>query len=83
MATVKPSVDENEGATPLPPNSSLPIDNDPQEWTAHFASQDEEQRRLFERKFLRKIDTRLMPTLIVMYLLNFLDRSNLAQARQG
>ena len=32
---------------------------------------------------LRKVDMRLLPLLVLMYLLNFLDRSNLAQARLG
>lgn len=54
-----------------------------EDYAARFEAQDEEWRRRFDRKLLRKVDIRLLPTLIVMYLLNFLDRSNLAQARQG
>ncbi|KAI9736697.1 MAG: hypothetical protein M1834_000901 [Cirrosporium novae-zelandiae] len=34
-------------------------------------------------RLLRKVDLHLLPLLILMYLLNFLDRSNLAQARLG
>ncbi|OCL01459.1 MFS general substrate transporter [Glonium stellatum] len=34
-------------------------------------------------KLLRKVDVHLLPLLIIMYLLNFLDRNNLAQARLG
>ncbi|KAH8669378.1 major facilitator superfamily domain-containing protein [Ilyonectria robusta] len=52
-------------------------------WTSRFNSQSPEWRSDFEKKLLRKVDLRLMPTLVIMYLLNFLDRSNLAQARQG
>lgn len=48
-----------------------------------FASKDEEWRIHFDKKVLRKVDLRLMPILTLMYLLNFLDRANLAQARQG
>ncbi|PWI73896.1 MFS transporter [Purpureocillium lilacinum] len=48
-----------------------------------FASKDEEWRLIHEKKLLRRIDLHLMPFLVIMYLLNFLDRSNLAQARQG
>lgn len=48
-----------------------------------FAAQDEEWKAQQTKKLLRKIDWHLMPFLITMYLLNFLDRSNLAQARQG
>ncbi|KND87710.1 putative transporter [Tolypocladium ophioglossoides CBS 100239] len=49
----------------------------------HFASRDEEWRAVHEKKLVRRIDLHLMPFLVIMYLLNFLDRSNLAQARQG
>jgi hypothetical protein len=42
------------------------------QWKAHHTS-----------RLLRKVDLRLLPLLILMYLLNFLDRSNLAQARLG
>ncbi|KAM7213837.1 phthalate transporter [Rhypophila decipiens] len=52
-------------------------------WVAQFQSRDEEWRKTTTKKLVRKIDTRLLPFLIVMYLLNFLDRANLAQARQG
>jgi hypothetical protein len=52
-------------------------------YAERFESQDEEWRQQFEKKLLRKVDIRMLPTLIIMYLLNFLDRSNLAQARQG
>lgn len=50
---------------------------------ADFASRGEEWRKSFERKFVRRIDLRLMPLLILMYLNNFLDRASLAQARLG
>ena len=52
-------------------------------YVEHFQAQDENWKREQERKLLRKLDLRLLPFLIIMYLLNFLDRSNLAQARQG
>lgn len=48
-----------------------------------FASRDPQWVAAQDKRLVRKIDTRMMPCLIVMYLLNFLDRSNLAQARQG
>lgn len=50
---------------------------------AQFASKSEEWRVETDKKLVRKIDLHLMPFLILMYLLNFLDRANLAQARQG
>ncbi|KAK2608077.1 hypothetical protein N8I77_006712 [Diaporthe amygdali] len=49
----------------------------------HFENEDASQHKARTTKLLRKIDLHLLPFLIVMYLLNFLDRSNLAQARQG
>lgn len=49
----------------------------------NFESEDTPQHRDRTSKLLRKVDLHLLPLLIVMYLLNFLDRSNLAQARQG
>lgn len=48
-----------------------------------FASEDATQLRQRTKRLVRKVDLHLLPFLIVMYLLNFLDRSNLAQARQG
>ncbi|KAH7129580.1 major facilitator superfamily domain-containing protein [Dactylonectria estremocensis] len=85
METGKASVELEEAksmggiAAPSQPdnNSNLSV------WTERFNSQTPEWRSDFEKKLLRKVDLRLMPTLIIMYLLNFLDRSNLAQARQG
>jgi len=48
-----------------------------------YASKDEEWRAHHTKNLLRKVDIRLLPLLVLMYLLNFLDRSNLAQARLG
>lgn len=49
----------------------------------HFATQPEEWVAGQNENLLHKIDSHLLPLLIAMYLLNFLDRSNLAQAREG
>lgn len=63
---------------------SIPGINEAQkEFFLTFAEKDEEWRKQYDKKVLRKVDAHLMPTLVVMYLLNFLDRANLAQARQG
>ena len=53
------------------------------EWAAKFESLDDDVREQMARKLLYKVDIHLLPFLIIMYLLNYLDRSNLAQARQG
>lgn len=50
---------------------------------ATFTGESPDQHNVRTNKLLRKIDLHLLPFLILMYLLNFLDRSNLAQARQG
>ncbi|KIV98099.1 hypothetical protein PV10_01785 [Exophiala mesophila] len=48
-----------------------------------FASKDQEWRAAFEKKLMRKVDLRLVPLLIIMYLNNFIDRAALGQARLG
>lgn len=53
------------------------------EFFLKFASKDPEWIAHEDKKLIRRIDLHLLPFLIIMYLLNFLDRSNLAQARQG
>jgi MFS family permease len=53
------------------------------EWASKFENVDDEVLKQMSRKLLFKIDIRMLPFLITMYLLNYLDRSNLAQARQG
>ena len=52
-------------------------------WAARFDGLDDAAAEAARKRLLRKVDARLLPFLIIMYLLNFLDRSNLAQARQG
>ncbi|KAA8911687.1 pantothenate transporter liz1 [Sphaerosporella brunnea] len=41
----------------------------------------EEDQRKLEKRLVRKIDMRLMPMLILMYIMNYLDRNNIAAAR--
>lgn len=43
----------------------------------------QEELRALDKKTTRKIDLRLMPMLIFIYILNYLDRNNLASARLG
>ena len=40
-----------------------------------FASKDEDWKKEMDKKLVRKIDFRLLPILVILYLLNFLDRS--------
>ncbi|KAL3442366.1 major facilitator superfamily domain-containing protein [Aspergillus insuetus] len=48
-----------------------------------YAAKGEEWHRAMTKKLLRKVDLHLLPLLVLMYLLNFLDRNNLSQARLG
>lgn len=48
-----------------------------------YATESQEWRDKKTKRLLRKVDLHLLPLLLVMWILNFLDRSNLAQARLG
>ena len=39
-----------------------------------FANKDEDWKKDMDKKLVRKIDVRLLPILVILYLLNFLDR---------
>ena len=49
----------------------------------NFTAQSLEWQTQYNKKLRRKVDLHVLPMLIPMYLLNILDRSNLAQARLG
>ncbi|BFZ64862.1 hypothetical protein YB2330_006015 [Saitoella coloradoensis] len=40
-----------------------------------------EERKSIEARLLRKVDLRMMPLLVLIYILNYLDRNGIAQAR--
>ncbi|KAI1736409.1 allantoate permease [Xylaria scruposa] len=48
-----------------------------------FTEADTDWHRAMNKKLMRKVDIHLLPLLVLMYLLNFLDRNNLSQARLG
>ncbi|KAJ5901515.1 hypothetical protein N7495_002043 [Penicillium taxi] len=48
---------------------------------AYVASLSAAERIEAEKALVRKIDIRLLPMLIIMYILNYLDRNNIASAR--
>ncbi|KAF7861440.1 hypothetical protein EAF04_008005 [Stromatinia cepivora] len=50
----------------------------PPEWIAALSP---EERLSIESKLKRKIDIRLLPMVIIMYIMNYLDRNNIAAAR--
>lgn len=45
------------------------------------AAMSPEQRTAAEAKLRKKIDTRLLPMIILMYIMNYLDRNNIAAVR--
>lgn len=49
----------------------------------HFGKMSEEELEARRKKLVRLVDLRLMPLMTLMYFLNFVDRSNLANARLG
>ncbi|KAJ2980790.1 hypothetical protein NUW58_g6853 [Xylaria curta] len=48
-----------------------------------FTEADADWHRGMQKRLMRKVDIHLLPLLVLMYLLNFLDRNNLSQARLG
>ncbi|TQB70638.1 hypothetical protein MPDQ_000256 [Monascus purpureus] len=48
---------------------------------SYVASLSPEERQKAEKALVRKIDIRLLPMLIIMYIMNYLDRNNIAAAR--
>lgn len=48
---------------------------------AVYSSYDEEFIRTTESQLRRKIDTRILPLIVIIYLFNYLDRNSITQAR--
>ena len=82
-----PSPDEKGLSTPdtLGDIAAHVASDDPSEnqYYSQFIANGEEWRKDFERKLMRKVDLRLIPLLVIMYINNFMDRSALGQARLG
>jgi hypothetical protein len=51
--------------------------NPSKEAPAYVAGLSPEERRKAEKALVRKIDIRLLPMLVIMYILNYLDRNNI------
>lgn len=77
--TVTEKPDPATAALAVPPTDNAEL----QSFYTEFATKDAEWRKSFEKALVWKIDIRLLPLLVIMYLNNFLDRSALAQARLG
>ncbi|KAK2762291.1 hypothetical protein FQN54_001301 [Arachnomyces sp. PD_36] len=48
---------------------------------AYVKSLTAEEREAAEKALVRKVDMRLIPTLVIMYIMNYLDRNNIAAAK--
>lgn len=71
----KPRADYVDDAMPEPAGSSR-LQAPPL-----VAAMSQEQRVAAETKLRKKIDTRLLPMIILMYIMNYLDRNNIAAVR--
>ncbi|KAL2106085.1 hypothetical protein VUR80DRAFT_7315 [Thermomyces stellatus] len=65
------------GKTQTAPTGDVPVE----EYAAIVAAWSPEERAAREKKFLRKIDLRLLPILIIMYIMNYIDRNAVPHAR--
>ncbi|PNS17905.1 hypothetical protein CAC42_3864 [Sphaceloma murrayae] len=59
----------------------LHLENDPSDPKASLSDDDQTIDPIAEAKMMRKIDFRLIPALFLLFLLAFLDRSNIGNAR--
>lgn len=66
----KPSIDNIEITTAPEPN----LKKEPPPCVSILTP---EERHNAEKKLVRKIDIRLLPVLVIMYILNYLDRNNI------
>ncbi|KAJ0308808.1 hypothetical protein COL516b_003362 [Colletotrichum fioriniae] len=76
-----PSVEREEHAihtvdSVIMDEKPIPKDEENRDWTGSAKKTDPE-----EIKLVRKLDWRIMPTLCIMYFLNYVDRNAIAQAR--
>jgi len=75
---VSGSADEKAGSDKIE-DAAAPVRRGPQP-PAWIAALSVEERAELERKLKRKIDFRLLPAVIIMYILNYIDRNNIAAA---
>ncbi|PGH06063.1 hypothetical protein AJ80_08231 [Polytolypa hystricis UAMH7299] len=75
-------VEVSEGEQTRTTTATIAID-EKIEYSSIFPTRDSKWHASYKRKLVRRLDLRLLPVVILMYTLNFLDRTNLAQARLG
>ncbi|KAJ9602393.1 hypothetical protein H2200_013248 [Cladophialophora chaetospira] len=78
-----PSPDSSGQVGDMPIKDVTTDDPTQNEYYRQFAENGAEWRADFEKKLKRKVDIRLIPLLVIMYINNFMDRSALGQARLG
>lgn len=71
-AKIQRDLEHDSSITPTPGHHEPP---------PYVKSLSPEERHRVERALVRKIDIRLIPPIIFMYILNYLDRNNIAAAR--
>lgn len=71
-----PEPDKDHGALPTPQKG---VDEEQAALYREFESKDEEWHAYMHKKLMRKVDWHLLPLLILMYLLNFLDRRSVVE----
>lgn len=87
MTTMKPTETATTHVENISPNTPdeevekdmYTVDDRPES----LASLTEEEMLAVEKKFVRRIDIRMLPMLMLIYILNYLDRNNIATARLG
>ncbi|KAL8719424.1 MAG: hypothetical protein Q9225_003567 [Loekoesia sp. 1 TL-2023] len=72
---------EHVSETSLDPTTSTPSAHRKREAPPLVRDLTPEERAHLEKVLVAKIDLRLLPMLIIMYLMNYLDRNNIAAAR--
>ena len=63
------------------PDAGNPVDKTDQAVLDEWNGMSVEQQVAFDRKLVRKLDLRLVPWLSLLYLLSFLDRTNIGNAK--
>ena len=78
MATEMRTVERSRSGPDVPDDQSIDKTFEPVTTSTELPSLlrdlSEDELRSLEKKLVRKIDTRLLPTLIVIYIMNYLDR---------
>lgn len=78
MSSPKGSVSDHVEYTPGKDDNVAHLAN---QMPACLVNLSSEQRDQMEKKLVRKIDTRLLVMIVIMYILNYLDRNNIASAK--